>query len=37
MDQWIRTEEPERKPYIYGHLIFGNIYIYMMEKRKDFQ
>ena len=22
MDQWTRTEEPERKPHIYGHLIF---------------
>jgi hypothetical protein len=22
MDQWTRTEEPERKPDIYGHLIF---------------
>jgi hypothetical protein len=23
MDQWTRTEEPEKKPDIYGHLIFG--------------
>ena len=48
MDQWTRTEDPERKPHIYRHLIFGKklyiyiyiyiyMYIYMMEKRKDFQ
>ena len=34
MDQWTRTEEPERKPHIYGYLIFDKeakyicIYIY---------
>ena len=22
MNQWTRTEDPERKPNIYGHLIF---------------
>jgi hypothetical protein len=41
MDQWIRTDDPERKPHIYGHVIFDkeaiHIYKYMMEKRKDFQ
>ena len=30
MDQWTRTEEPERKPHIYRHLIFGKkLYIYI--------
>ena len=34
MDQWIRTEEPERKPHIYRHLIFGKkLYIYDGKKK----
>ena len=39
MDQWTRTEEPERKPHIYRHLIFGKkqyiyIYIYIYDGKK---
>ena len=37
MDQWTRTEEPERKPHIYRHLIFGKkqyIYIYICDGKK---
>ena len=40
MNQWTRTEDPERKPNIYGHLIFDKEpkkKKKKMEKRKDFQ